>query len=47
MFRIAAIMQGIMKRALDGTAASQAAMDVGARARPVAEQAWALARLVG
>ncbi len=47
MFRIAAIMQGIMKRALDGTAASSAAKDVGARARPVAEQAWALARRVG
>ena len=47
MFRIAAIMQGIMKRALDGTAASQEAMDVGGRARPVAEVAWALARRLG
>ncbi len=44
MFRIAAIMQGILKRALDGTAASQAAMDVGGRARPIAELAWELAR---
>lgn len=47
MFRIAAIMQGILKRALDGTAASREAMDVGARARPVAEAAWALARGMG
>ena len=47
MFRIAAIMQGIMKRALNGTAASQEAMDVGGRARPIAEQAWALAQRLG
>ena len=47
MFRIAAIMQGIMKRAADGTAASAAARDVGGRARPMAEQAWALARSLG
>ena len=47
MFRIAAIMQGIMKRALEGTAASGEAMDVGGRARPVAEVAWALARRIG
>lgn len=47
MFRIAAIMQGIMKRALDGTAASTAAQDVGGRARPMAEAAWELARRVG
>jgi aminoglycoside phosphotransferase (APT) family kinase protein len=44
MFRIAAIMQGILKRALDGTAASREAMDVGARARPVAELAWEVAK---
>jgi len=47
MFRIAAIMQGVMKRALDGTAASREALDVGARARPVAELAWELARRLG
>jgi aminoglycoside phosphotransferase (APT) family kinase protein len=47
MFRIAAIMQGIVKRAADGTAASAAARDVGGRARPMAEQAWALARSLG
>jgi aminoglycoside phosphotransferase (APT) family kinase protein len=44
MFRIAAIMQGIMKRALDGTAASAQAVDVGGRASRIAEQAWVLAR---
>ncbi len=44
LFRIAAIMQGILKRALDGTAASQAAMEVGGRARPIAELAWEMAR---
>lgn len=44
MFRLAAILQGIMKRALDGTASSDAATDVGGRAKPVAELAWTLAR---
>ncbi|AJP57144.1 aminoglycoside phosphotransferase [Pandoraea vervacti] len=44
MFRIAAILQGIMKRVSDGTAASQQAMDAGRRARPMAELAWAYAQ---
>ncbi len=47
MFRLAAILQGIRKRALDGTAASNAALDVGARAAPIARQAWDLARDLG
>ncbi len=42
MFRLAAILQGIMKRALDGTAASQQALDAGRRARPLAEMGWRL-----
>ena len=42
MFRLAAILQGIMKRALDGTAASQQALDAGKRARPLAEMGWKL-----
>lgn len=42
MFRLAAILQGIMKRALDGTAASQQALDAGKRARPLAERGWRL-----
>jgi aminoglycoside phosphotransferase (APT) family kinase protein len=40
LFRIAAILQGIMKRALDGTAASAEALDAGRRARPLAELGW-------
>jgi aminoglycoside phosphotransferase (APT) family kinase protein len=40
MFRLAAILQGIMGRVLDGTATSQHALDSGKRARPVAEAAW-------
>ncbi len=44
LFRIAAILQGIAKRALDGTAASAEAAEVGRIARPLAEQAWDLAQ---
>jgi aminoglycoside phosphotransferase (APT) family kinase protein len=44
LFRIAAILQGIMKRALDGTAASRQALDAGRRARPLAELGWEYAR---
>jgi aminoglycoside phosphotransferase (APT) family kinase protein len=40
MFRLAAILQGIMKRALDGTASSTEARETGARARTIAEAAW-------
>ncbi|RQS64444.1 phosphotransferase family protein [Burkholderia sp. Bp8963] len=40
MFRIAAILQGIMKRVVDGTASSAQALDAGRRARPMAELAW-------
>ena len=44
LFRLAAIMQGIAKRAIDGTAASREAVELGRLAGPVGEQAWALAR---
>jgi aminoglycoside phosphotransferase (APT) family kinase protein len=47
MFRLAAILQGIMKRALDGTAASQQALDAGKRARPLAEMGWQYAQRAG
>jgi aminoglycoside phosphotransferase (APT) family kinase protein len=47
LFRIAAICQGIAKRALDGTAASAEAAAHGAIARPLAEQAWELAQTLG
>jgi aminoglycoside phosphotransferase (APT) family kinase protein len=40
MFRIACIRQGIMKRVLEGTAASRHAREAGARARATAELAW-------
>ncbi len=40
MFRLAAILQGIMARALQGNASSQEAVETGKRARPLAEEAW-------
>ena len=40
LFRIAAILQGIAKRVVDGTAASAHARDAGSRARPMAELGW-------
>ncbi|MCO5096654.1 MAG: phosphotransferase [Rhodocyclaceae bacterium] len=40
MFRLTAILQGIMARAMQGNAASQEAIDTGKRARPLAEEAW-------
>jgi aminoglycoside phosphotransferase (APT) family kinase protein len=47
LFRIAAILQGIAKRAIDGTAAAANAAEEGKLARPLAEQAWALAESLG
>ena len=44
LFRLAAIMQGIAKRAITGTAASHEAVELGRLARPIGEHAWALAR---
>lgn len=41
LFRIAAILQGIAKRALDGNAASPEAVETGRRAKPLAELGWA------
>jgi len=40
MFRLAGILQGIMARALQGNASSQAAVEMGKRSRPLAEEAW-------
>jgi len=40
MFRLAAILQGIMGRVREGTAASQRALDSGRRARAIAEAGW-------
>jgi len=42
MFRFAAICQGIMGRVVSGTANDPDARRAGARARPLAEQAWAV-----
>jgi aminoglycoside phosphotransferase (APT) family kinase protein len=47
LFRLAAIMQGIARRAIDGTAASSEAVELGRLAVPVGEQAWTLARALG
>jgi aminoglycoside phosphotransferase (APT) family kinase protein len=40
LFRIAAILQGIVKRVADGTAASSHASESGERVRPLAELGW-------
>jgi len=40
LFRIAAILQGILKRVVDGTAASAHARDAGSRAKAMAELGW-------
>jgi aminoglycoside phosphotransferase (APT) family kinase protein len=40
LFRIACIQQGIMKRVLEGTAASRHAREAGGKARATAEFAW-------
>jgi aminoglycoside phosphotransferase (APT) family kinase protein len=47
LFRLAAIMQGIAKRAIEGTAAGDDAAELGRLARPIGEQAWALAGSLG
>ena len=40
MFRLAAILQGVMARALQGNAASAEAVEAGKRARPIGEEGW-------
>jgi len=44
LFRIAAILQGIARRVVDGTAASAQARQAGAGARPLADLGWSFAR---
>jgi aminoglycoside phosphotransferase (APT) family kinase protein len=44
LFRMAAILQGIARRALDGTAADADARAVGAKAAPMAELGWRIAQ---
>jgi aminoglycoside phosphotransferase (APT) family kinase protein len=47
IFRLAAIIQGIAKRAEDGTAADPKAAEVGAKAGPLAGIAWGMAQAAG
>jgi aminoglycoside phosphotransferase (APT) family kinase protein len=47
MFRLVGILQGITSRALAGNAASPQALEAGRRARPLSEQAWAMAQRLG
>ncbi len=42
MFRLAGILQGIMGRVVEGTAASRHAVEMGKRARPIAELGWSI-----
>jgi aminoglycoside phosphotransferase (APT) family kinase protein len=44
LFRMAGILQGIAKRVLDGTAASEQARQAAAGARPLAELGWTIAQ---
>jgi aminoglycoside phosphotransferase (APT) family kinase protein len=44
MFRIAAILHGVLSRAMQGNAASADAVAMGSRARPVADVAWRMAQ---
>ena len=46
LFRMAGILQGIMKRVADGTAASAQAVAMGKAARPLAELGWHVAQSV-
>jgi aminoglycoside phosphotransferase (APT) family kinase protein len=45
LFRLAGILQGIMKRALDGTAFSEQALESGAKAKQLAQLGWQQAKL--
>ena len=47
LFRMAAILQGIMGRVRDGTAANPEAARMGALVRPLADLAWAQAEKIG
>lgn len=47
LFRIAAILQGVYKRALDGSAANAHALETGARATDLAAQVWTFAQNLG
>lgn len=46
MFRMAGILQGIMKRVVDGTASSAQAVAMGKATRPIAEMGWSVAQKI-
>ncbi len=46
MFRMAGILQGIMKRVVDGTAASAQAVQMGKATRPIADEGWRVAQSI-
>jgi aminoglycoside phosphotransferase (APT) family kinase protein len=46
LFRLASITQGIARRVVDGTAASEQAKATGASTRPLAQMAWAFAQRI-
>ncbi len=46
LFRMAGILQGIMKRVVEGTAASEHALAMGRAARPMAELGWQIAQRI-
>jgi aminoglycoside phosphotransferase (APT) family kinase protein len=46
MFRAAGILQGIAKRVVDGTAASQYAREVGKSARTLADLGWKRVQMI-
>jgi len=46
MFRIAAILHGVLARALQGNASSRNAVEQGSRARRVADTAWEMAQKI-
>jgi len=47
MFRVACIRQGVLKRALDGNASNDRALEAGRRTRDMAEMAWAQVERIG
>ncbi len=47
LFRLAGILQGVARRALDGNASSPQAAEMGARVAPLAEAAWGFAVQAG
>jgi aminoglycoside phosphotransferase (APT) family kinase protein len=47
VFRLGGILQGIMGRVRDGTAASEHAVEMASKVRPLAERAWGFAKRAG